>query len=513
MLIICEIDDNLPNRFDLASALLVITSHSVLARESRLVVEPGVYEKAVDLDRNSWERRPLFFAQLESAIRRAATAYLDSIVGDQLRMDESSVPNKIQRRVSESCRSSIGMKDLSGVPSTIVEDVLREAFLEMDSVECGESMETMSGRVGEALLWSCWDFTRQCLQLPGSGEVKEEPRSKRQRRSTERYLMERWDRLGKAQKAAQHQRDSPVKGLTSSVEGFRLKNPFLSTHFRRLIVDEGHQLSGPAALSSFRLMCHLISATSRWVVTGTPLSQDPETGAAQLQRLLEFIRHPSAFRFPNSLASPFSRLLRRMPESVTLSKPSNPTDLLSSDVRTSASSNGLIATSKLGPGPLSAAFFLHCILNEVLVIHSKSQISQLPPLYGPTLYRLHPTDQERNSYNDLVEVTQRNLFLTYFSRRNVSSLLYPGNRSLATETLTNLHLACLCDSSSHFYIKDEDATETIQMLTSSKEEEAFAGCFNHCFYPRESDRIEFIRQVNILIILLSICQLTGSSKC
>lgn len=468
-----------------------------MAKESRFIIEHGYYEDIIE--QATMNMPSALILQLELAIKSASIEFVNShINADQMSIEQEATLNECHRFI---------MSD----NVNIVEQILTNALnlMGIGLLNLGENPNRnarFNGRVGDALFWSCWGFSIRCLRAICSdlneGEEflnKSSTRSRnlrRKRKSTERYLMERWDKLGRAQQAVQQRRFESIDRLAvcDSELPYRLKSPFTSTQFRRLVVDEGHQLGEAAMFASFRLMCHLVIAKNRWIMTGTPLSPNPDTAAAQLQRLLEFIHHPSAFRFPNSSVSLFSRLLRRSGDAID-SNDSSCTSHNDLAPTIPTSSTSIIAPSKLGLGSLSASFFLHCLLNETLVIHSKSQLSQLPPLYGPTLYRLVPTVQERNSYNDLVELAQRNLFLAYFSRRNIASLLHPSNRSLATETLMNLHLACLCNATSHFHVRDEDALESMEMLVKSKEEESHNGQYNHCYYPHDEKRLKFVHQV------------------
>lgn len=69
-------------------------------------------------------------------------------------------------------------------------------------------------------------------------------------------------------------------------------------------------------------------------------------------------------------------------------------------------------------GLLFSHFQLHRFLDETLVRHTKELCRLLPPLKGPTVYSIRMTHRERTTYNDLVELTRRNLFCTYFTRTN-----------------------------------------------------------------------------------------------
>lgn len=69
-------------------------------------------------------------------------------------------------------------------------------------------------------------------------------------------------------------------------------------------------------------------------------------------------------------------------------------------------------------GEVSCLFKLALLLNTCLVRHTKEQCQRLPPLKGPTVYRIEPTARERETYNDLVQLMQRNLFCTYYCRKN-----------------------------------------------------------------------------------------------
>lgn len=74
-------------------------------------------------------------------------------------------------------------------------------------------------------------------------------------------------------------------------------------------------------------------------------------------------------------------------------------------------------------GLLFAHYRLQCLLDGLLVRHTKTLCRLLPPLKGPVVYSIRMAEQEKATYNDLVELTRRNLFCTYFSRTNPVSLV------------------------------------------------------------------------------------------
>ncbi|KFG33956.1 SWI2/SNF2-containing protein, partial [Toxoplasma gondii FOU] len=241
----------------------------------------------------------------------------------------------------------------------------------------------------------------------------------------------------------------------------RSRSPLLSIHWQRLVVDEGHSLSRCTA--QYVQLCRMIVADKRWVLTGTPTSrQSLRHSLTGLTALLEFLRHPFALPYRHCAVS----ATKTTPLKAAICRP------------------------LLERGEASALFQLALLLNTCLVRHSKEQCQRLPALRGPTIYRIEPSAKERTTYNDLVQLMQRNLFCTYYSRKNKDSLLHPSQRAQASTSLWNLRFSCTIQSESHLHILTKWVDEAVEMLANKH-----AVYHNEFPYKFQFERIAYVVEV------------------
>ena len=235
-----------------------------------------------------------------------------------------------------------------------------------------------------------------------------------------------------------------------------LRTSFLGGIFwRRIIVDEGHSLGISKSLS-MGVLRHL-KATSRWVVTGTPAARSVRQGAEQWARMFEFIR------LPVSLGHQTSRYF------------------------------DFIIRPQLMRGNAQAWRLLERLVSSCLVRHSKSMVA-LPRLNGPNVVSLELTAREKSAYNDLVQVIERNLFCTYFSRDNRDSLLHPNNRMLAKEAIWNIIFVGFGYSLLRVGVYESDLVESMEMLRHCKPLEPWRDVYNHKQYEWPEKRLQFVEE-------------------
>ncbi|CDJ45500.1 hypothetical protein ETH_00025780, partial [Eimeria tenella] len=213
------------------------------------------------------------------------------------------------------------------------------------------------------------------------------------------------------------------------------KSPLLGVHFARIAVDEGHRLIHSGSLH-VQLACAL-KADKRWALTGTPTDRlSLEKALAGLRAICEFLRHPITNK------------------RIFTGGPGGGPSLFRSSVVRGVSEWGL----------LFCHYRLQQLLEGLLVRHTKGLSLFLPPLRGPVVYSIKMGEDEKATYNDLVELTRRNLFCTYFSRSNPDSLLHCSNRSSCSTVLWNLRFSCALRCEAHLLVQRKWVEETLQML-------------------------------------------------
>lgn len=277
---------------------------------------------------------------------------------------------------------------------------------------------------------------------------------------------------------------------------FSQRSPFLSVIWQRVIVDEGHQLGTTSA--AYRFICSLMLARARWVISGTPFSRVSQTAKSQIQKLFEFLHHPIVNRSPLLYNNFFSRYFK-FSESTEHKDVKNASEC-SQVVAKNAPASPSCETAKnfVRLGAMTHDLVLYSTLLQTVVIHSKNRIAQLPSVRGPYMRKLLPVLAERDAYNDLVELVQKNLFLTYFSRRNRASFLNPCNKKSAQEMVANLNLAWLFPPVGLWFMSQESIDLTCAMLLRCTATTCYAGCYNHYYCPVDFKRLAFVKRVRFL---------------
>lgn len=171
-------------------------------------------------------------------------------------------------------------------------------------------------------------------------------------------------------------------------------------HFLRIIVDEGHVLSG-ANISNFGHVCMRIRAERRWVMTGTPTPSISSSDLDHLHSLLAFIRE----------------------EGYGMDKRA-----WNIGVRDPYAQFRAESLERLGE-----------LLNRVMIRSDKSVLESKCHIKNVLI----DFDTEQASgYNWLVSLTRRNLITSdWYSEKHQQSLLNSKNSSLAQKSVRNLQYA------------------------------------------------------------------------
>ncbi|WZY87936.1 hypothetical protein YC2023_044671 [Brassica napus] len=69
----------------------------------------------------------------------------------------------------------------------------------------------------------------------------------------------------------------------------RKKSPLIQVHWLRVMLDEGHTLGSSLSLTNKFQMAVSLTASSRWLLTGTPTPNTPNSQLSHLQPLLKFL--------------------------------------------------------------------------------------------------------------------------------------------------------------------------------------------------------------------------------
>ncbi|KAK9795946.1 hypothetical protein WJX73_001584 [Symbiochloris irregularis] len=214
--------------------------------------------------------------------------------------------------------------------------------------------------------------------------------------------------------------------LSSDWTHLKGKSPLLQVHWLRVILDEGHMLGASLSITNKLQMACALRAERRWVMTGTPTPNTPSSHVAHLQPLLAFLGH-----------QPFGQQRRIFEELVQ--RPFEAKD------------------------PRARALLVH-LLGRIMTRASKAALATLPKL-TQTVTRLKFAPEHARSYNELVEVIERNLLTADWQDENhVESLLSERQTKWAREMLRNVRLSCCVAGNSNLVVKEEDVKEMLQLV-------------------------------------------------
>ena len=289
-----------------------------------------------------------------------------------------------------------------------------------------------------------------------------------------------------------------------SVEFSRLDSPLLRVHWARVVLDEGHQMGGAAAITAKLSMACALKAHARWVMTGTPTPATLKgAGVGHLQPLLAFLGNApfgvSQTAWSTAIQKPLERgggggsrrggsvagatrapsgkggkggFLKKGKGKEGLVRLDGPTR---DDAPTDANPHfdGAALAARLGEtaaedasARAEAAARLGSLLRRVAIRTLKSDI-RLPPLRR-SVTMLPFTKRHALAYNELVAFLRRGLLLADWADSNhVESLLNNRQARLASEAVTNLREAACVTGEFPVTCFAAEIDETVDDLTAA----------------------------------------------
>ncbi len=208
--------------------------------------------------------------------------------------------------------------------------------------------------------------------------------------------------------------------------GPRKKSVLMQVHWLRVMLDEGHTLGSSFNLTNKLQMAISLVASNRWILTGTPTPNTPNSQVSHLQPLLKFL-HEEAFgqnqrSWEAGILRPFeaemvegrSRLLQ--------------------------------------------------LLQKCMISARKMDLQSIPPCIKKVTF-LDFTEEHARSYNELVVTVRRNILMADWNDpSHVESLLNPKQWKFRSATVRNVRLSCCV--AGHIKVKEagEDIQETMDVL-------------------------------------------------
>ncbi|CAA6663532.1 unnamed protein product [Spirodela intermedia] len=204
------------------------------------------------------------------------------------------------------------------------------------------------------------------------------------------------------------------------------RSVLMQVHWLRVILDEGHTLGSSLSLTNKLQMAISMTASCRWILTGTPTPNTPNSQVAHLQPMLKFL-HEEAYgqnqeSWDTGILKPFE------------------------------------AEMEDGRSRLLQ------LLQRIMISARKTDLKIIPPCIKKATF-LDFTKEHGRSYNELVATVRRNILLADWNDpSHVESLLNPKQWKFRSNTIRNVRLSCCV--SGHIKVTDagEDIQETMDAL-------------------------------------------------
>ncbi|GAB2209435.1 hypothetical protein Drorol1_Dr00026649 [Drosera rotundifolia] len=203
----------------------------------------------------------------------------------------------------------------------------------------------------------------------------------------------------------------------------------MQVHWLRVILDEGHTLGSSLNLTNKLQMVVSLIASSRWVLTGTPTPNTPNSQLSHLQLLLKFLHEKCYGQNPKlwdaGIVKPFE------------------------------------AEMEEGRDRLLQ------LLSRCMISARKADLQCIPPCFKKSTY-LNFTEEHAKSYNELVVTVRRNILMADWNDpSHVESLLNPKQWKFRGNTIRNVRLSCCVAGHIKVAHAGQDIQETMDILAES----------------------------------------------
>ncbi|BAT93390.1 hypothetical protein VIGAN_07234200 [Vigna angularis var. angularis] len=211
--------------------------------------------------------------------------------------------------------------------------------------------------------------------------------------------------------------------------GPRKRSVLMQVHWFRVILDEGHTLGSSLNLTNKLQMAISLIASNRWILTGTPTPNTPNSQLPHLQTLLRFLHE----------------------ESYGLNQKSWEAGVL----------RPFEAEMEEGRSRLLD------LLHKCMISARKTDLQSIPPCIKKVVY-LDFNEEHARSYNELVITVRRNILMADWNDpSHVESLLNPKQWKFRRATIKNVRLSCCVAGHIKVTHAGEDIQETMDMLVQS----------------------------------------------
>ncbi|XP_059649264.1 F-box protein At3g54460 isoform X2 [Cornus florida] len=262
----------------------------------------------------------------------------------------------------------------------------------------------------------------------------------------------------------------------------RSRSVLMQVHWLRVVLDEGHTLGSSLNLTNKLQMAISLTASSRWLLTGTPTPNTPNSHLSHLQPMLKFLHEEAYGQNQKSWEAGILRPFE--------------------------------AEMEEGRSRLLQ------VLHRCMISARKIDLQTIPPCVKKVTF-LDFTEEHARSYNELVVTVRRNILMADWNDpSHVESLLNPKQWKFRSTLIRNVRLSCCV--AGHIKVTDagQDIQETMDILVEDgldpkSEEYAFIK-YNllyggNCMRCKEWCRLPVITPCRHLLCLD--CVALDSKKC
>ncbi|KAK1426500.1 hypothetical protein QVD17_15174 [Tagetes erecta] len=207
------------------------------------------------------------------------------------------------------------------------------------------------------------------------------------------------------------------------------RSVLMQVHWFRVVFDEGHTLGSSLNLTNKLQLSVSLTASNRWLLTGTPTPNTPNSQLSNLQPMLRFLREEAYGLDQTSWESGILRPFE----------------------------------AKMEEG---RARLLE-LLSRCMISARKKDLQMIPPCIKKVTF-INFNEEHARSYNELVVTVRRNILMADWNDpSHVESLLNPKQWKFRSTTIRNVRLSCCVAGHIKVTEAGEDIQETMDILVEN----------------------------------------------
>ncbi|XP_076899186.1 F-box protein At3g54460-like [Bidens hawaiensis] len=207
------------------------------------------------------------------------------------------------------------------------------------------------------------------------------------------------------------------------------RSVLMQVHWLRVMFDEGHTLGSSLNLTNKLQLSVSLTASNRWLLTGTPTPNTPNSQLSNLQPMLKFLREEAYGLDQSSWESGILRPFE----------------------------------AKMEEGQAR----LLRLLSRCMISARKKDLKMIPPCIKKVTF-INFNEEHAKSYNELVVTVRRNILMADWNDpSHVESLLNPKQWKFRSTTIRNVRLSCCVAGHIKVTEAGQDIQETMDILVEN----------------------------------------------